>query len=328
MTRSGVAALLVASAMVAHAHGPVVGFIERGGRDEVTRVYDAAAPGALPSAQSATAPTSPAKPPPTQGAAPTRLQPPQAAPASGDRADTPMGPQRADAELKGITTLGVVVEELSSQAAACGLVRDTIEAAVSTIMTDAGFKVARNSDEDTYLYVNVITTSASSSLCVSRFDASLYSHTTARLSYQDAPLLVQVLLLHQGGLAGGGPREHADSVLRNVRQYVESVRDEDPQRGPVASWRTCWSEVGGSVHDTRLRSSPTPSGVGRDPRESSPRAALAIGMQYLARDSPNPFAVHTRTRVRGALAMKAFTVRLVWAWASAPAAGPPGRDTW
>jgi hypothetical protein len=58
-------------------------------------------------------------------------------------------------------------------------------------------------------------------LCVSRYDASLYTHTTTKLSYQETPVLVQVSLLHQGGIAGGAPAAHAQAVVRGVTQYIE-----------------------------------------------------------------------------------------------------------
>ena len=129
--------------------------------------------------------------------------------------------QQPGAELKGLTKLGIVVEDLSPQAAACGLKQDTLETAVSKRLSDAGFRVLRNSDADTYVYVNVITATLSTGLCVSRYDAFLYTHTTAKLSYQETPVLVQVSLLHKGGLAGGAPAAHADGVLRGVQEFVD-----------------------------------------------------------------------------------------------------------
>ena len=107
--------------------------------------------------------------------------------------------QQHDA-LAGLGQIGehglfVVVEDLSPQAVTCGLNQGALEAAVSKHLSDAGFSVRRNSDEDTYVYVNVITTSLSNGLCVSRYDAFLYTHTTAKLSYQETPVLVQVSLL-------------------------------------------------------------------------------------------------------------------------------------
>lgn len=129
--------------------------------------------------------------------------------------------QGPDAELKGLTNLGVVVEDLSAQASACGLSQAPIEAAVSKSLSDAGFKVRRNSDEDTYVYVHIITVSVSAGLCVSRYDAFLYTYTTATLSYQATPVLVQVSLLHKGGISGGAAGVHADAVVRSVKQYVD-----------------------------------------------------------------------------------------------------------
>jgi len=129
--------------------------------------------------------------------------------------------QRPDIELKGITVVGVVVEDLSPQAAACGLNHDAIQSAASKILTDSGLKVVRDSDNDTYVYLNIITTSIPTGLCVSRYDAYLYTHTTAKLSYQDSPVLVQVSLIHEAGLAGGAASGHGDNVVRALKQYVE-----------------------------------------------------------------------------------------------------------
>ncbi len=131
--------------------------------------------------------------------------------------------QKPDAELKGITKVGLEVEDLSSQAAACGLNLDTIQTAVSKILVDNGLKVVRNTDNDTYVYVQVNTISIPGGLCVSRYDAFLYTHTSATLSYQASPVLVQVSLFHQGGMAGGGSTGHGDNVVRSVKQYVEQI---------------------------------------------------------------------------------------------------------
>src|SRR4029079_10124030 len=111
--------------------------------------------------------------------------------------------QQPDAELKGLTSLGVVVEELSAEAVGCGLNRATLESAVARQASDAGFKELRNSDEDTYIYVSILTAPPADGLCVARADASLYTHTVAKLAYQTTPVLVQVSLLHKGGVAGG-----------------------------------------------------------------------------------------------------------------------------
>lgn len=174
-------------------------FVERGGGDKVRLVYE-------PSKDTDT-------PAPVTPPAPTLA-------AAGHPAAPPID-QRPGAELKGLTQLGVVVEDLSAQAAACGLRQSVIESAVSKRLTDAGFRVLRNSDEDSYVYVDIITTQPSPGLCVSRYDAFLYTHTAATLSYQQAPVLVQVSLLHTGGLAGGSPASHADGVLHGIQEYVD-----------------------------------------------------------------------------------------------------------
>jgi hypothetical protein len=184
-----------------------VSFSGRGGGDQVKFVYE---------------PTKPSDrvPPPVAGQGARTASGSPSAARSPEQAAPPPVNQRPGSELKGLTKLGVVVEELGSQATACGLGHDALENAVSKQLTDAGFTVARNSDEDSYVYVNISSASISSGLCVSRYDVFVYTHATATLSYQTAPVLVQVSLLHRGGLAGGATAAHAGDVLRGVQEYL------------------------------------------------------------------------------------------------------------
>jgi hypothetical protein len=133
----------------------------------------------------------------------------------------PTAAQTPDAELKGLTTLGVVVEGLGSGSAACGLQQDAVEQTMAKILTDAGFKVVLNTDEDTYLYINVKTLSIPPTTCVSRFDATVYTYTTGKLPYSTEPALMQVSLMTAGGITGGAAAGHSEIVLRNLRQYVD-----------------------------------------------------------------------------------------------------------
>jgi hypothetical protein len=186
-------------------------FIERGGGDRVRCMYE-------PSTASETAPADNAVLSPAVSAVSSGKV---GMLASADRLPAQTLNRKPDAELKGLTKLGVVVEDLSPQAVTCGLNQGALETAVSKRLSDAGFSVLRNSDEDTYVYVNVITTSLSNGLCVSRYDAYLYTHTMATLTYQETPVLVQVSLLHKGGIAGGSSASHAEVVLRGVQEYVD-----------------------------------------------------------------------------------------------------------
>jgi len=128
---------------------------------------------------------------------------------------------RPGAELRGLKSLGILVEDLSTRAVACGLNHDVIEGALSKRLTDAGFAVRKNSDEDTYVYVNVMTTTLSDGTCVSRYDVFLYTHGTAKLSYREQPVLVQVSLMHRGGLGSSAPAGHAAAVARGLENYVD-----------------------------------------------------------------------------------------------------------
>ncbi len=211
----------------------LIEFVGRGGGDEVRRVYEPAKPGETLAASiakaaqetaagtPANAPTQPTRPgaPPTPPTLPTTPGG-GSVPASGAQQQEAFD-QRPDAELRGLTKVGLVVEDLGQQAAACGLKHDAVQAAVSKRLSDAGFKVVVNSDEDTYVYISIMAASLSTGFCVSRYDAFLYSHTTAKLSYTTMPVLVQVSLLHNGGIAGSAPAAHGDSVIKNLLEYID-----------------------------------------------------------------------------------------------------------
>ncbi len=130
---------------------------------------------------------------------------------------------RAGSEFTGLKRIGLVVEELSTQAVACGLKRVTVEAAAAKPFTDAGLKTSVNSDEDTYLHVTVMTSSLSTGMCISRYDWSLYSMTDATLSYQRTSLLAQVVLAHKGGLTGSMAAAHGADVIRGLTDGLMQI---------------------------------------------------------------------------------------------------------
>ena len=193
-----------------------VEFVGRGGGDKVRRVYNPSPPGEPAStpagAPSSTAPAPPSRFAPPPGSVPAAPPPPPT---------TAAVDQRPDAALKGLTRLGLVVEGIGAEAAKCGLKEDALAAAVTKHLTDAGLRVLRDTDDDTYLYVNVNAVTASAGLCVSRYDVTMYSHAAAPLAHTSAPVLLQVELLHKGGLAGGAPAQHADAVTKGVLEYVD-----------------------------------------------------------------------------------------------------------
>jgi hypothetical protein len=175
-----------------------VQFLEHGGGDRARRVYEpGAAPDTLTPVAEARAATS----------------------SSQQKQDT--FDQRPGAELKGLNTLGIVVEDLSSEAVGCGLNQDAIESAMSKRLTNGGFVVRRNSDDDSYVYINVMTVSLSGGTCVSRYDAFLYTHATTKLSYHDQPVLVQILLMHRGGIGSSASAAHAGAVTRGLEGYID-----------------------------------------------------------------------------------------------------------
>jgi hypothetical protein len=197
-----------------------VELVGRGGGDKVRRVYDPAPPG-RPDGTQSNAPLPRLVLPPEAlppGARPAPTAPPTAPPAAPPAAAVD---QRPDAPLKGLVRLGLVIEGLEADAAKCGLKADALDAAVSRRLTDAGFRVLRDTDDETYLYVNVNAVMASAGLCVTRYDVTLYSHTAAPLAHTSAPVELQVELLHKGGLAGGAPAQNGEAVTKNVLEYVD-----------------------------------------------------------------------------------------------------------
>lgn len=213
--------------------------LERGGRDTIVRVYDAARPGdplpeplPVPPAPRQTPPIvplpseRPGATPPTPPAAPAKQAP---APADAFRPAAPAVPgsaapanldQTPGAELKGLAALGIVVEALGGEAASCGLTAEAIEAAAAKSLSAAGLTVLRT-DEDSYLYIRVVTALTTAGTCFSRYDATVYSYTAATMSYGSRPALVQVSLLTRGGMTASGAKGHADSVVRALTQYVD-----------------------------------------------------------------------------------------------------------
>ena len=176
-----------------------VQFLERGAGDKATRMYEAGV-----------------------GAAPITTTKAADAPSGTSQQPRETFDQRPGAEFKGLKSLGILVEELGATAAACGLSHDAIESALSKRLSDGGVTVRKNSDDDTYVYVNVITTSVANGICVSRYDAFLYTYATAKLSHRDQPVLVQVSLMHRGSIDSSGVSGHAAAVTRGLASYIDA----------------------------------------------------------------------------------------------------------
>ena len=184
-----------------------VQFIERGVPGDVVRlVY-----------KPFTAPDAPV----TTGASSSAPTAPPGRP--GAPAAPPSSMPRAGSEFTGLTRLGLVVEEPGQTAVGCGLTRAALETAASKPFADAGLKVSRNSDEDTYVHVTVMTSTLPTGMCITRYDWSIYSMTDATLSHQSRPLLVQVLLAHKGGLTGSMPAMHAADVVRGMTDGLTQI---------------------------------------------------------------------------------------------------------
>jgi hypothetical protein len=131
-------------------------------------------------------------------------------------------------ELRGLTTIGTVVDELSAQAKACGLDQDRIRASIARILAEAGFKVDPLGNEDTYVLLSVVTSKLPDGACVSRYDTSLVTQADATLPYLKGLVALPVPLLHEGGMTGGPPASHGtavmDALVKSTNRFVSQIR--------------------------------------------------------------------------------------------------------
>ena len=187
--------------------------IERGKEgDKATRIYEPGLSSPAPVVSERQAPpASGGQSPASTGQAPgSAAQPPR------ETFD-----QKPGAEFAGLKNVGLLVEDLGPEARACGLRQDAIEDALAKRLAAGGLIVRKNSDEDTYVYVNIITTSVANGACVSRYDAFLYTHATSKLAYHERPVLVQVSLMHRGGIGASAAAVHSASVTGGLAAYVD-----------------------------------------------------------------------------------------------------------
>jgi hypothetical protein len=163
-------------------------------------------------------PSSPAAPAAPAGVSP----PPDAAPA----ARPPVLPPGS--ELRGLTTIGTQVEDLSAQGAACGLDQTKIKTSIARILAEAGFKAQPFGNEESYVLISVVTSRLSDGTCVSRYDASLVAQADATFPYLKGLVAMEVPLLREGGIAGGSPAAHAsavmDALVKSVNRFVSQIR--------------------------------------------------------------------------------------------------------
>ena len=205
-------------------------FLDRGREgDEVRLTYEppdaherailSGAPPSQPAAPSASAST-----PGVPDGAPPSARPPVLPPGS---------------ELRGLTTIGTVVEDLSAQGKACGLDQEKIKTSIARILADAGFKTDRFGNEDTSVMLSVVTSRLPDGTCVSRYDASLVTQADATFPYLRGLVAVPVQLLHEGGMAGGSPASHAsavmDALVKSANHFVSQIRAANKSVG--TRWR-------------------------------------------------------------------------------------------
>jgi hypothetical protein len=188
-------------------------FLERGREeDEVRLTYEP-----LGATDHAIDSGVPASPPPASGSSPASPGVPAAASAPARPRALPPG-----SELRGLTSIATVVEDLNAESRACGLDQEKIKSSIAHILADAGFKGDRFGNEDAYVLLSVVTSRFPNGTCVSRYDASLMTQADATLPYVKGLASVQVQLLHEGGMAGSAPAAHASAVMDALAKSATS----------------------------------------------------------------------------------------------------------
>jgi hypothetical protein len=199
-------------------------FLERGHEgDEVRLTYEP--PDAHARAVLSDAPATSSAPAPASSSAPAPASPALPAP-TAPSARPPVLPPGS--ELRGLITIGTVVEDLTAQGAACGLDQAKIKTTIAGILSAAGFKTDRLGNEESYVLVSVVTSRLPDGTCVSRYDTSLVSDADVTLPYLKGLVALQVPLLREGGMAGGSPAAHAKSVMdalgKSVNNFITQIR--------------------------------------------------------------------------------------------------------
>jgi hypothetical protein len=189
-----------------------VTFVDHGkDGDKVRFTYEP--PGAATTSSTATPPSPSA--PASAGGAPAGASVPAT---PGARA--PVLPPGS--ELRGLTTIGTVVEDLTSSAAACGLDQNKVKSVIAKVLGDAGFKTQPYGDEESYVEISIVTSKLADGTCVSRYDASLVAQADATFPYLKGLVSVPVQLLHEGGMTGNAPATHGSAVTQALSKSVSS----------------------------------------------------------------------------------------------------------
>ena len=153
-----------------------VQFVDHGkAGDHATRAYETAA--SAEGASTSTTPSNGTRP----GAVPAAGAPKSAAASdSSEHAASGTFAQEPGAELKGVKSIGLVVDASGPQAVACGLNQEGLETALSKRLTAAGLNVRLNADEDTYVYINVRPRATRQTICASLDTTCFFTPTRPR----------------------------------------------------------------------------------------------------------------------------------------------------
>ena len=131
-------------------------------------------------------------------------------------------------ELRGLTTIGTVVEDLSAQGKACGLDQAKIKTSIARILADGGFKTEPFGNEDTYVAAQRRDEPAAGRHVRVALRRIARDAGRRDVAVSEGLVAVQVQLLHEGGMAGGSPAAHASAVMdalaKSANSFVSQIR--------------------------------------------------------------------------------------------------------
>jgi hypothetical protein len=146
--------------------------------------------------------------------------------------------RREQAPLKGISAVTITVQELSDDAARCGITADAIRSAASRPFADAGLRVLDSLDRGPRVSVQV-SVLAPPGLCIANINADLQEEIAGALAHKqtpggmkviDAPLTVQ--LLRDGTFAAGLAADFAQRIQASVRSLADTFAAKIKQANP------------------------------------------------------------------------------------------------
>ncbi len=143
------------------------------------------------------------------------------------------------APLRGVTAVAIKVQDLSDDAARCGITADAIRSAAAHAFVDAGVRVLDDGSTGPRVSIQVSVLAPTPTLCIANINADLLEEAPGALPHKqnggdtkvvDAALTVQ--LLRDGTFAAGLTADFAQRIQSSVRALADAFATKIKQANP------------------------------------------------------------------------------------------------